>query len=344
MPAGGGERDISAATSGGTGHPLAPAGGPHDRNVIWFTHPPKDGWLEGLPIGNGRIGGMVLGFPLRERIGLNHDRLWRKYHSYRNFDTASVMPECRRLCLEKKWDEAQALLLSKLPDHGTAHDVFINPFVPVGDLGIYPVSEGSGEVTDFERRLDLDTGVVEVVYTLDSVQYRREALVSWSAQVLVVHLTAGKAGKLSAEVTLSRLLDPNCTVTGGARLDELVMEGMFGDGVRFASVLRVIGKGGRLVDGQQTYRPPQGVMPPKEPIRFMVVARGGEPRAIRQVSLHATNRPMKCCCPWQSRQMMNPIRSGRLVPTAPEFRTRRLRETPGRPHSGSSAVLPSSAA
>jgi hypothetical protein len=36
---------------------------------------------------------MVVRSSLREPIGLNHDRLWRKHHSYRNSDTASVMPE-----------------------------------------------------------------------------------------------------------------------------------------------------------------------------------------------------------------------------------------------------------
>ena len=283
-PMGGAESGAGAAACGGIGHPLAPVGGPHDRNVIWFTHPPNDGWLEGLPVGNGRIGGMVLGFPLTERIGLNHDRLWRKYYSYHNFDTASLMPEFRRLCLKKNWDEAQALLLSKLPDRGAAHDVFINPFVPVGDLGIYPVHEASGEVTDFERRLSLDTGVAEVAYTLDGVQYRREAFVSWPAQVLVVHLTAGKTGKLSGEVTLSRLLDPDCLVTGAARQGEMVMEGTFEEGVRFACMLRVIAKGGRLLEGQRTYRPPAGVMPPREPLRMKTIVRGrdapGDPAGV----------------------------------------------------------------
>jgi alpha-L-fucosidase 2 len=273
-PAHGERHLISSSLPGPRGnHTTLPAGCPHDRNVIWFRHPPSDGWLEGLPIGNGRLGAMVLGYPLRERIGLNHDRLWRKYYSYHNFDTASVIAECRRLCLEKKWDEAQALLLSKIPDHGTARDVFINPFVPVGDLGIYPVSEGSGETSDFERRLNLDTGVAEVVYMLDGVQYRRNAFVSWPARVLVVYLTAGKTGRLSGEVTLSRLLDPDCIVTGASRLDELVMEGTFDEGVHFACVLRVLARGGKLLSGRQTYQPAAGVLPLREPLRFTSIIR-----------------------------------------------------------------------
>ena len=33
-------------------------------------------WLEAVPIGNGRLGGMVYGGVTTERIGLNEDTLW----------------------------------------------------------------------------------------------------------------------------------------------------------------------------------------------------------------------------------------------------------------------------
>ena len=90
----------------------------HARNLVWSPQP-NHKWVLGHPIGNGGIGGMVVGHPLRERIGLNHDRLWRQYYSFRKYDTASIMPEFRRLCAADRFSEAQVLLLSKCVKEAT---------------------------------------------------------------------------------------------------------------------------------------------------------------------------------------------------------------------------------
>ena len=58
-------------------------------HVIRSKNPAED-WAEGYPIGNGRLGGMILGDPLRERVGLNHDRLWRRYWRYHPRYTAEA--------------------------------------------------------------------------------------------------------------------------------------------------------------------------------------------------------------------------------------------------------------
>jgi alpha-L-fucosidase 2 len=42
---------------------------------LWYSRPAGE-WLEAVPIGNGRLGGMVYGGVTTERIGLNEDTLW----------------------------------------------------------------------------------------------------------------------------------------------------------------------------------------------------------------------------------------------------------------------------
>ncbi|MBI2843250.1 MAG: glycoside hydrolase family 95 protein [Armatimonadetes bacterium] len=254
-------------------------------HVVWSRKPAGE-WVLGYPIGNGRIGGMVLGGPLRERIGLNHDRLWRKYYSYRKYNTASLMPEFRRLCAEDKWDEAQDLMLMKCLTQAAAQGLKldlesagINPMVPVGDLGIYPAHNENSEITDYYRSLDLDTGIANASYIVDGVRYDRESFVSWSAQVLVTRLRANRRGKLTGEITLSRLLDPDCVMTGSATPGEVVMKGRLEEGIRFASVLRVINKGGRVSVGRSIYQPPPGKMPAKDPPNTFLLHAWGEPRS-----------------------------------------------------------------
>lgn len=45
---------------------------------IQFNSPAQN-WVEALPIGNGKLGGMVFGGVERERIALNEDTLWSGY-------------------------------------------------------------------------------------------------------------------------------------------------------------------------------------------------------------------------------------------------------------------------
>ena len=42
---------------------------------LWYAHPAVQ-WNEALPLGNGRVGAMVFGGALIERIAMNEDSLW----------------------------------------------------------------------------------------------------------------------------------------------------------------------------------------------------------------------------------------------------------------------------
>lgn len=55
------------------------AGGEHfaaTENVLWYRAPANDWETEALPIGNGRLGGMVFGGVDREHLQFNEDSLW----------------------------------------------------------------------------------------------------------------------------------------------------------------------------------------------------------------------------------------------------------------------------
>ena len=69
--------------------------------------------------------------------------------------------------------------------------------------------------------------------------------------LLVTHLTTDRAGMLTGEVSLSRLLDPECEVTGYATQDKVVLKGKFEEGREFAIAVKVIQRGGRLYHWQE---------------------------------------------------------------------------------------------
>src|SRR5207302_1871035 len=47
-----------------------------EDDLLWYQQPAKDPMAEALPIGNGRLGGLVFGLPEKERLCLNEDSLW----------------------------------------------------------------------------------------------------------------------------------------------------------------------------------------------------------------------------------------------------------------------------
>lgn len=112
-----------------------------------------DKWDEALPIGNGKLGGMVYGYPFTERIQLNEDSVWYGGPQDRNNPSAlEKLPKIRELIFEGRIKEAQelcALSLSGIPEEQRHYE-------PLGNL--YIEFDGSDEdVTDYMRTLDLDT-------------------------------------------------------------------------------------------------------------------------------------------------------------------------------------------
>ena len=70
---------------------------PHQK--LWYRAPARD-WLEGLPIGTGRVAAMILGTHKTERVALNHEWLWKGEHRGRDAEkNAHLLPKVRKLLL-----------------------------------------------------------------------------------------------------------------------------------------------------------------------------------------------------------------------------------------------------
>ena len=60
-----------------------------NTNRLWDNKPAKI-WLEALPIGNGRVGGMIYGGPRVDEIQLNEDSFWSGGPHNNNSTTAKA--------------------------------------------------------------------------------------------------------------------------------------------------------------------------------------------------------------------------------------------------------------
>src|SRR6185436_5153879 len=99
---------------------------------LWYRAPATE-WVGALPVGNGRLGAMVFGGVVQERLQLNEDTLWsgRPYDPV-NPDAKAALPEVRRLLAAGMHREAAALVSQKV----MAKPLAQMPYQTLGDLGL----------------------------------------------------------------------------------------------------------------------------------------------------------------------------------------------------------------
>jgi alpha-L-fucosidase 2 len=207
-------------------------------------------WVRALPIGNGRLGGMVFGGVPVERVQLNESSLWSGWpQDADNPEAAQYLPQIRRLLFEGKYTEAERLTYEKLackgPGSGSGNGAKgpYGSYETLGDLRI--AFRGHDRFTDYRRELDLRTAVATVSYRSGGATFRREAFASFPAQAIVVRLTSDRPRSLSFTATLSR---PECAAVSAVPPRGLLMQGRLsgGKGMSYAARLMVVPQGGKV--------------------------------------------------------------------------------------------------
>lgn len=175
------------------------------KNKLWYSSPAAV-WEESLPIGNGKIGAMMFGGTADERAALNEDTLWSGYPKEKNNPEALPhLAEVRELMAQNKVDEAQKLANRYLLGEWS------EGYLPLGDLHIHLEL---GEISDYRRELNLETGVQTTIFTSDGVRYIRTAFVSYPARALVIRTEASQPGKITGTVRLESPLRCHITASG----------------------------------------------------------------------------------------------------------------------------------
>ena len=214
--------------------------------VLWYDKP-AEYWEEALPLGNGRIGAMVYGNPVKDEIQLNEETVsaGSPYKNY-NPDGKAALSEIRQLIFDGKYPEAQEMAGEKI----LSKNGFGMPYQTVGSL--FLDFEGHENFTNFRRELDIDKAVATTKYEVDGVEYKREIFTSFVDQLVVVRLTASKPGKLTFN---TRLTCPQKVDVVASGKDHLIMEGItkgneFTEGkVHFRADLKLNIQGGKSVAG-----------------------------------------------------------------------------------------------
>ncbi|ULC58049.1 glycoside hydrolase family 95 protein [Flaviramulus sp. BrNp1-15] len=166
------------------------------EQVFWYTSPAED-WDNALPIGNGRLGAMVFGNPINERIQLNEDSMWPGSDEWGNSKgTPEDLAEIRNLIKTGQVHLADSLIVERFSykqvarSHQTMGDLFIN--------------FEDKKVENYTRKLNLSEAFVESNYDVDSYNVSQKIFSSAADDVLVVKISTTNPEGLNYDLKLSR--------------------------------------------------------------------------------------------------------------------------------------------
>jgi alpha-L-fucosidase 2 len=211
---------------------------------LWYTKPAKQ-WVEALPVGNGRLGAMIYGDPVKEVIQLNENTVWAG-SPYRNDNPAAkeALQEVRRLIFEGKYKEA----------HDIVNQKFISkisngmPYEIMGNLRL--IFPGHENYSDYYRELDIEKAVFSNRYNLNGVIYETSVIASSPDQILIIRISADRPGSVSFSATLDRPSKVNVATDG---YNELIMSGktkdfekVKGNLLQFETRVKILTTGGSV--------------------------------------------------------------------------------------------------
>ena len=234
-----------------------------NNQKLWYKQP-AERWEDALPIGTGRLGAMIYGYPDHELMQLNEDSIWYGGPINRiNPDAGKHMKEVQNLILDGHISEAEEIL--KYNFCATPRSMRV--YQPLGWLHIDMRTEGvffpdrfkadtyskmldfprkeEAPVSECTRALLLEQAIHQVSFVQNGIRYQRESFASYPAQVIAVNLTSEKKGKLSFSCLLER--GRFLEWSGKTGENTVMIRGSQGEGgVRYCGAISVTAAGGNV--------------------------------------------------------------------------------------------------
>ncbi len=221
---------------------------PSSTRSLWYQQPATT-WTEALPVGNGRLGAMVHGDPQTLHLQLNEESLWAGKPIERDRPgAAEAFREARALMVEGKIIEAQRLLQEKFmtPRRIRSHQT-------LGDLRFH--SPRILEAREYQRSLDLATGIATTEFQSGETRFVREVFASAPHDVIIVRISSDRPGQVTGTLSLDR--PGNRDITAAVAPQQLLLAGRAQHqgkelGVQYQARVQVETSGGQLVSKTRT--------------------------------------------------------------------------------------------
>jgi alpha-L-fucosidase 2 len=214
---------------------------------LWYDQPGTDWEREGLPIGNGAMGAVVLGGVGTERIQFNEKTLWTGGPGAEGYDyglpgepaagaVRSVQADLERA--GRLSPEAVAARLGRPERAYGAYQSF-------GELVLsFP---DQGNVSAYRRELDISRAVARTRYESNGVSYERTYFASYPDGVIVVRVTANEPGRINFRAGLA--VPDNRSLALRVHGGRITAHGALNDnGLRYETQIQIIAEGGVVRD------------------------------------------------------------------------------------------------
>lgn len=145
-------------------------------------------WEEGIPVGNGRMGAMLLCGVGEETLYLNEESIWSSHPcGVPNPAMAEKLAAIRQLFLDGKPAEGDKLAKESFRDCFSR----IRSYESAGKLRLF--LHDTDRCKHYKHELDLVNGVATVSYEKDGSHYTRECFASYPDDVIVYKVTSSNA-------------------------------------------------------------------------------------------------------------------------------------------------------
>ena len=213
---------------------------------IYALTPAKE-WMEGLPMGNGRLAAMVWGDKETDRLTLNHEWLWTgRNRDRRCAEAAEHLGEVRDCIRREDWNKAAELGNHYFGGAGgiSGRPTRVDPYQPAGDLTFRLDSAPAFS----SRELDLETGLARTLR--GPVETR---IFTSCTDGTILCRWQGET-PFSGEFTLSREAQEATTLTFSTAPETIRMDGAISGGIDFAVEVRLTTDGRAAVAGEGRVR------------------------------------------------------------------------------------------
>jgi alpha-L-fucosidase 2 len=219
-----------------------------DSLMLWYKQPAAV-WEEALPVGNGKLGAMVFGDPVHERLQLNEESIWAgSKMNNNNRNALKTLPELQKAIFGSQYKKA----LSLADENFLGTPPCIRSYQPLGDLLIDYNWKSKPE--NYRRELNLETGIASTYLTVDGKQFVQEVFVSAPDNIIIVNIKSPDGGLINADFSfirekdaVVRTIDNNTILLSGQIKDEDDMKtGPGGDHMKFTGELRLQTKSGTI--------------------------------------------------------------------------------------------------
>ncbi|UKS26975.1 glycoside hydrolase N-terminal domain-containing protein [Paenibacillus sp. HWE-109] len=170
---------------------------------LWYTAPAANWETEALPIGNGKLGGMVFGGTGADRVQINEATIFSGKKVQTTPANYTEFSQIKTALNNNDFASAKTHFnnwLSNVPTDYGPED--FGEYQSLGDINLTFAGHESG-TSNYVRELNLNTGMAKVSYEKDGKTFTREYFSSYPDNVMVIRLTSSAPQSITTQVSMA---------------------------------------------------------------------------------------------------------------------------------------------